>query len=600
MGAAAIRKIEIESPGFYQRFNAEYYRRINANPQTVRSSRALIVDIIQTLVPQIEGTPASTWVDRQNIFYAQNVYGEKIFHRIQDYPTTDLFAFQDLYFLDTMSCGSEWACWDGQQWHYHHLNGAQGTGKLLDADGNIVWSGSLLIQPTQNPSDGYFAFGYARKGLTTASTLQPWPGGSTDDYVMNLNALGLYRFESTFTDPATQVSTTNSIYRVMGSQLTNNFNGVWGGVLGHKNGTIYLNHEGYPSEPGIPVSHGAFAGSRTWTGIANARTGGRDSVPGRVFATFVDSDTGATYHAQRNIDYGSANGNQMFLFDFSGSTSTDPTAPTVTLSAPSAGATVSGTVTVSATASSSSGVAKVEFYLDTTTLIGTSTASPYSVSWSSSALVPGSTHTLTARAFGGDGEISSSPPTTVTVKDTIAPTVSISSPTSGARVSGSVTITAAAADNVGVAKVEFSVDGKLLATDTSGPFTAAWNANAATLAAHTLTAKAYDQAGNTQTATVSVTVTDTTAPTVAITKPVTGTSVSRSTNVAITASAADNRGVARVQFYVNNVLKCTDSTSPYSCIWSVPSTRNASYAIRVRATDASGNFAEATAAVTAR
>jgi len=119
MGAAAIRKINIESPDFYRRFNQEYYARINANPATVRVSRSFIVSVIATVVPQIEGVPAATWIDKQNIFFAQNVYGEKIFHRIQDYPASELYALHDIYFLNTMACGSEWACWDGSQWVYY-------------------------------------------------------------------------------------------------------------------------------------------------------------------------------------------------------------------------------------------------------------------------------------------------------------------------------------------------------------------------------------------------------------------------------------------------------------------------------------------------
>jgi hypothetical protein len=91
--------------------------------------------------------------------------------------------------------------------------------------------------------------------------------------------------------------------------------------------------------------------------------------------------------------------------------------------------------------------------------------------------------------------------------DTTAPTVSISSPTAGSTVSGTVTITATASDNVGVTRVELYVDGALLATDTASPYTASWNTSTATNAAHSLTAKAYDAAGNVGTsAAVSVTV----------------------------------------------------------------------------------------------
>ena len=171
MAAAAIRKMDIESPGFYAAFNAAYYARINASPTTVRPTQALIVSIIQSILPTIEGTPAATWIQQQNIFYDQNVYGDKVFNQIQDYPWTQFFAFQNIYFLDTMSCGSEWACWNGSAWVYYDLNGANGTGTLVDDSGNTVWTGPLQIQPTTNPSDGTNVIGDATKGLTTGLDL---------------------------------------------------------------------------------------------------------------------------------------------------------------------------------------------------------------------------------------------------------------------------------------------------------------------------------------------------------------------------------------------------------------------------------------------
>jgi hypothetical protein len=48
----------------------------------------------------------------------------------------------------------------------------------------------------------------------------------------------------------------------------------------------------------------------------------------------------------------------------------------VTLTGPTGGATVSGTITPTASASDPVGVARVEFYRDGTTLVGTATASP--------------------------------------------------------------------------------------------------------------------------------------------------------------------------------------------------------------------------------
>jgi hypothetical protein len=85
-----------------------------------------------------------------------------------------------------------------------------------------------------------------------------------------------------------------------------------------------------------------------------------------------------------------------------------------------------------------------------------------------------------------------------------------------------------------------------------------------------------------------------------VTNPSNNAVVNRNANVTITASASDNRGVTRVEFYVNNALRCTDTTAGYSCVWPVPSARNVRYTIRVRAYDGANNFTDATIAVTSR
>jgi len=93
--------------------------------------------------------------------------------------------------------------------------------------------------------------------------------------------------------------------------------------------------------------------------------------------------------------------------------------------------------------------------------------------------------------------------------DTTAPTVSITVPTAGADVSGPlVTVTATASDNVGVAGVQFKVDGvNVGAEDTVSPYSIAWNSTTVTDGSHSITATARDAAGNTTTSTaVNVTV----------------------------------------------------------------------------------------------
>src|SRR6185437_5938441 len=60
--------------------------------------------------------------------------------------------------------------------------------------------------------------------------------------------------------------------------------------------------------------------------------------------------------------------------------------------------------------------------------------------------------------------------------DTTPPTVSITAPTGGATVSGSVTITANASDNGSVAGVQFKVDGANVGSeDTASPYSVSWD-----------------------------------------------------------------------------------------------------------------------------
>jgi len=125
------------------------------------------------------------------------------------------------------------------------------------------------------------------------------------------------------------------------------------------------------------------------------------------------------------------------------------------------------------------------------------------------------TYTLTARARDAAGNTTTSAPVTVTIDNT-APTVSLSAPANGATVAGTVTLTAAAADNTGVTGVQFLVNNIVIADDTSGPYSLSVPTTAANNGTYTLTARARDAAGNTTTsAPVTITV-DNTAPVISL------------------------------------------------------------------------------------
>jgi hypothetical protein len=102
--------------------------------------------------------------------------------------------------------------------------------------------------------------------------------------------------------------------------------------------------------------------------------------------------------------------------------------------------------------------------------------------------------------------------------DTTAPTISVTAPASGATVSGTVSLAANAADNVGVAGVRFKVDGVNVGSeDLSAPYGVSWSTTQFANGSHSITATARDAAGNVKTSnvvTVSVNNGGSAAPTV--------------------------------------------------------------------------------------
>lgn len=82
------------------------------------------------------------------------------------------------------------------------------------------------------------------------------------------------------------------------------------------------------------------------------------------------------------------------------------------------------------------------------------------------------------------------------IGDREAPRVSISAPGDGQTVAGTVTVSVTASDDVGIERVELYIDGALLATDRSAPYSFDWPTAAYGEGAHSLMAMAYDAAGN--------------------------------------------------------------------------------------------------------
>lgn len=284
---------------------------------------------------------------------------------------------------------------------------------------------------------------------------------------------------------------------------------------------------------------------------------------------------------------------------------TDTTAPTVSLTSPAHAATVAGMVALAATAADDTGVASVTWRLNGAVL-AVVTSPPFGHDWDSTAVADGP-HVLEAVAADAAGNTATSV-VAVTVAnavpppaDTVPPVVVVTSPANGATVSGSVTLTATASDNVGVVLVEFRIGGAAVASLPASPFSHAWDTTGVADGPHAIEVRALDAAGNAASTAVAVMVRnspppDATPPTVSFSVPAAAATVSG--QVPVAANAGDNVAVDRVEFSVNGTPTHTVTAQPYGFTWDSATVPNGVHVLQARAVDAAGNHATAAIAVT--
>src|SRR5438552_6036386 len=97
--------------------------------------------------------------------------------------------------------------------------------------------------------------------------------------------------------------------------------------------------------------------------------------------------------------------------------------------------------------------------------------------------------------------------------DTQAPTVAITSPTTGSTLKGTVAVSVSASDNVGVTDVDLYANSVLIGSTTASIYTFSWNTSTVSNGSVVLKAVVYDAAGNHSNFITNVTVANTTTPT---------------------------------------------------------------------------------------
>jgi len=213
--------------------------------------------------------------------------------------------------------------------------------------------------------------------------------------------------------------------------------------------------------------------------------------PAQVHSTLEQSadDLGAT---GKDPIYGWGRVNLANALGGGGGGDTQP--PSVWFVTPTQGSRVGGMVGIQASATDNVGVASVTVYVDNQ-MMSSVNASLDSWTWNTASVSNGS-HTLKAVAVDAAGN-SATALSTVTVNNGGGlPTVTIKSPTPGAKVSINQSVTVQATDDVAVTKVELYVDGTLTSSSTRAPFTLSWKTNRVALGNHSLQCKVYDGSGN--------------------------------------------------------------------------------------------------------
>jgi len=256
----------------------------------------------------------------------------------------------------------------------------------------------------------------------------------------------------------------------------------------------------------------------------------------------------------------------------------------VSITAPVSGkvyVTAPAAITMTATATDLVGTVSKVAYYNGATLLGTATASPYTVTWSN---VPSGTYSIIAVATDSNNVTATSK--AVSVRVDAPPVVNLTSPTNGQVYNAvnditTITLTASASDSDGhVVKVAFYNGLTWIGASTTSPYSFTWSNVGMGIGTYNLHAVAVDNDNVSSTSNI-VSIRTNALPSVSLS--VTGQSIAPAT-FTLTATAADKDGtIKKVAIYVGGSLYCTLTSSPYTRV--LTGVKAGTYTISAIATD---------------
>lgn len=442
----------------------------------------------------------------------------------------------------------------------------------------LVMNSATTLTATATPSTG----ATVSQVVFFAGTTQIGTGTGTGPYTFawTPNAPGSFSLTARVTDStgATQTSTAVPV-TVAAVSITTPTNGAVVTV----GSPLTLTASAFAPTSGATITQVQFLAGTTVLGTATTGTGGNYSV------SWTPSAAGNTVITARVTDNAGGTSTSAAVTVTAGTTPP----PTVSLTAPAPGRIVSVTtpITLTATATPATGatITAVE-YLNGNTVVATSSTAPnYSTTWTPTNV---GTAQITARAIDSNLQTATSTPA-VSVTVVSAPTTTISTTTTGTIVTGSnvaLSATASAANGLTVQKVEFLVNGSVVGTATTAPYTFTWVPVAT--GTYAVTSRVTDSAGGVVNSanTLTLTVFSTTNPTnitVAL-SPAGIQTLPAGTVRVFTATPSSTTGVDRVEFYLDSTLIATDTSAPFSTVVVAPG-RAGAYELVAKLVDLNGN-----------
>jgi hypothetical protein len=313
--------------------------------------------------------------------------------------------------------------------------------------------------------------------------------------------------------------------------------------------------------------------------------------------TAVSGATGASYRLSE-LDVGSTLRVKLTATNAYGSTSvvSAPTSnvvdvPFVVTQSIAEGSTLTSMVTWSADTSGKT-ASSIDFSIDGKVVL-TDGSSPYGTSVDTKSLANGS-HTFAVKAIASDGTIATAS-ATATVSNQSSTLMVAQSISNGQTLSGSVPWSATTSGEP-VSKLDFAVDGAVVASDSVTPYEVTVDTTHFDDGAHTFSVKAVASDGKTAAASAAATVANTpTAQTFSVTQNVD----SGQTLVAVLDWVADPAGkpVKRVEFSVDGAKVATAPNAPYEISFDTRKLSDGAHTFGVSAYATDGTLASASAAV---